>query len=68
MKNILKKSKDIKCFYCKSIDTYECGIKKGDYLCNKCGEHFNIYDRYIKPKYLTTEQLVNKMKQILHKK
>jgi ribosomal protein L37AE/L43A len=47
MKNKKKKQIEYECHYCKSKDTYECGIKKGDYLCNNCGEHFNIYDKYI---------------------
>jgi len=50
---IKKKNKliDYLCPYCNKNDTYECGIKKGDYLCNTCGNHFNIYEKYIKEPY-----------------
>jgi transcription elongation factor Elf1 len=51
--------KDYVCPYCNKGITYPCGIKKGDYLCNGCGEHFNIYSKYLMPKLLTTEQLTN---------
>lgn len=57
MKDKMEKWKEHICPYCNKNDTYPCGIKKGDYLCNACGEHFNIYEKYLMPKLLTTEAL-----------
>jgi DNA-directed RNA polymerase subunit RPC12/RpoP len=49
--------KDYVCPYCNKDVTYPCGIKKGDYLCNGCGKHFNIYSKYLMPSLLSTEAL-----------
>ena len=57
----MEKWKEHICPHCKKNDTYPCGIKKGDYLCNKCGEHFNIYEKYILPKFIETKRLIKKL-------
>ena len=51
----MKKQEENKiCPYCEKDDTHKISfpkigipIKKGDYGCNNCGEHFNIFSKYI---------------------
>ena len=49
------------CPYCNKDYAYGFNVEGGDYFCKSCGKYFNIYDKYKRKRFITTNELIKQI-------